>query len=53
MIEEAKLIAEIGFPSGAFILMWVLVRDSMRKLTSAVENNTRAIVRLCEKQKKR
>lgn len=47
MEATLQIIQTVGFPAGAFILMYWLVRDTLNELRKSIEDNTRAITAIC------
>jgi hypothetical protein len=43
--EITTLVSNVGFPIGAFILMWVTHNTTLKKLTDAIENLKDCITR--------
>ena len=54
MIEEqlVGLLANVGFPAFAFILMYKMATDTIKENTTAISKLTEAVVRLCEAENK-
>lgn len=47
-MEIAEIISTLGFPAGAFCLMFWLVKDELTQNRKAIESNTLAITTLLE-----
>lgn len=47
-MEIAEIITTLGFPAGAFCLMFWLVKDELANNRKAIESNTLAITTLLE-----
>ena len=46
MDSVAALVSQVGFPIGAFFLLYYLVKGELKEVTQAVNQNTLAIQRL-------
>ena len=51
--DFVTLISSVGFPIAVAVYLLVVMNKTLAALTTAINNNTQAIIKLCEQNKEK